>query len=163
MTPYFRIFLGIILIPILLLAVHCSAQAQRQRMSPDELQSHYQRFLAQVDTQQQKPAVVHVPTVRTQVPPVFGNEIRSSRDEHTTFTVTLVLLNQERVRDKCVSLGAWGGQRPTTRHPVGCAVYDTVTRQGTIYASRPTSLNDEETLVLGHELWHIVAGQYHAH
>jgi len=150
MTPQFKAFLLFLVILFIgLLGFHCTAQAQgkpKEYMSLGEFQSHYERF-----QQQARPV---------QVQQVQSSSITSFRED-TEFTLKLVLLEQRQVRERCASLGVWGGRIPTTASPVGCTVYNMETKHATIYASRPTALNDERTTVLGHELWHVVAGKYH--
>lgn len=43
----------------------------------------------------------------------------------------------------------------------GAALIHTSSNKCEIFAIRPTSLNDNETLVLGHELLHCIYGEYH--
>ena len=101
----------------------------------------------------ESPAVVRVQQV-------FSNKIEQQR-ELTRFNLTVILLEQKAVKETCARLGVWGGQVPNVPFAVGCTSVNLSTNEATIYASRPTTLNDQRTLVLGHELWHVIAGRYH--
>jgi hypothetical protein len=158
MTIAFRLFLSIIWIPFALLLVHCSVQAQSNnaRKANDEQQALelMEKFNRELQEQPRtRPALVPVPDMSS-------GAIYSKR-ELTTFKLTIVLLEQAEVKKKCAALGAWGGKVPVVPYDVGCTLTNLDKNEATIYASRPLTLNDQRTLVLGHELWHAIAGRYH--
>lgn len=156
MTPYFKIFLYIIMIPLALLMVHCSANAQKQKdIYEQQARQLMEDFNRKLQEQPQRSSNTLVPVQHVQ-----SDTIESKR-ELTTFKLTVVLLAQEAVKEKCAKLGVWGGQVPNVRFAVGCTHVNLTTNEATIYASRPLTLNDQRTLVLGHELWHVIAGRYH--
>lgn len=77
------------------------------------------------------------------------------------FTVKIVFGTQDKIRDKCARLGAWGGEPPRGPGIFGCNVYDKDTNTTIIYTTKPMEVDDEATTTLGHELLHTYAGKYH--
>lgn len=85
-----------------------------------------------------------------------SNEVplKQTRDDNT-FTMTVQLIDADKITDKCNSLG-------TTSDSNGCATFDTVSKVCTIYVMPQRYQQDEERLIIiGHETWHCRFGQWH--
>jgi hypothetical protein len=70
-------------------------------------------------------------------------------------------MSQNRVKEICSSMGAWGGVKPNVSFYIGCNAYHHDTNVCDVYLSDPRNLDDSKTTVLGHEVLHCFIGAYH--
>lgn len=96
--------------------------------------------------------------------PSEGEKVQPKR-QMEEFTLKVVMLHRQQVVDTCVRLGAWPAahaQAAAKNRPVGCAVAYPDEKRCTVYVPRPLFVDDQNTMVLGHEVLHCVIGPYHA-
>jgi len=75
--------------------------------------------------------------------------------------VIMVWDTQPHVKKICSTLGSWGGKMPPENLSVGCNSYVESENTCVVYATKPVSLDDKFTEILGHEVYHCFSGKYH--
>jgi hypothetical protein len=86
--------------------------------------------------------------------------------DKTSFTLRVIFLSPRATALKCARFGAWGGNERGALEalksgPVGCARILHDENVCEVYVSRPETVNDAKTGVLGHEVLHCITGKYH--
>lgn len=77
---------------------------------------------------------------------------------HEVPSFTWVILNEKVLRDTYL---AYGGTLPKDGKLTGFTARDRVTGAHYVYSLPVRNVDDEGTLVLGHEVLHIILGDYH--
>lgn len=101
------------------------------------------------------------------VPSARGGELHPTRDDAKIKVEVHLYDSLREVHEACRARGVPWDRMPRPSEPAGCNVFhlDPDPADGLhlceIFAPRPSLLDDSRTTVLGHEMYHCIAGVYH--
>lgn len=93
-----------------------------------------------------------------------GERVAQQR-EVLEFPLRIVPLPKAQLVAQCVKLGAWPAdtaEKASKRRDLGCASFNLDTHTCTVYVPLSTTVDDQATTVLGHEVMHCAYGRYHS-